>query len=146
MRSAHTLLLRTICTLALCIAQVDAHADVYVIAHPSLSSEQLSRQQVADLYLGRTRSLQQGDYVTLLDRPDDQPVRERFFRLLTNMSLTQINAYWARLTFTGRQPPPQPKASDAVVIQAVSRDPRTIGYISSPPPDNQVRVILHLHE
>ena len=130
----------------LCTIMGAAHADVYVIANHAAPVEQLSQQQVADLYLGRTRTLQPGGYVTLLDQTNEQPVRERFFKAIANMSLTQVNAYWARLTFTGRQHPPQPKTSDAKVIEAVSNDPLAIGYVGNLPPGSQVRVILHLHE
>lgn len=134
------------CLLALYAGLGEARADIYVIANPNLPATQLSREQIADLYLGRVRSVESGAYVILFDQPDAQPVRERFFKLIANMSLTQVNAYWARLTFTGRQHPPQSQANDAKVIEAVSRDPRAIGYVGSPPSDNQVRVILRLHE
>lgn len=140
------LCLRMSCILGFCAAFSAAHADIYVIANPNIPVEQLSKQQIADLYLGRARTIQSGDYVTLFDQADEQPVRGQFFRLIADMSLTQVNAYWARLTFTGRQRPPQPQANDAKVIDAVSRTPRAIGYVSSAPPGNQVRVILHLHE
>lgn len=145
MRTPASLLLRIACAMGLYFMLGTARADIYVIAHVNASTEQLSQQQVADLYLGRTRMLQPGDYVILLDQSNDQPVRERFFRLIANMSLSQVNAYWARLSFTGRQHPPQPKANDAKVIEAVSRDPLAIGYVGTQP-GSQVRVILHLHE
>lgn len=145
MRTPASILLRIVGTMGLCFMVGAARADIYVIAHVNGNTEQLTRQQVADLYLGRTRMLQPGDYVILIDQNNDQPVRERFFRLLTNMSLSQVNAYWARLRFTGRQHPPEPQANDAKVIEAVSRDPLAIGYVGTQP-GNQVRVILHLHE
>lgn len=137
---------RMTCLIALCGVLGTARADIYVIANPSVPGEQFTQQQIADLYLGRTRSLQSGHYVTLLDQGNDQPVRARFFRQIANMSLAQVNAYWARLTFTGRQQPPQARSSDAKVIEAVSREPNAIGYVSAPPSGAQVRVILHLHE
>jgi len=146
MNTKPSFMLRMACTLSLCTGLGTAHADVYVIANQSMPIEQLSQQQIADLYLGRTRILQSGSYVNLFDQNNEQPVRERFFKLIANMSLSQVNAYWARLTFTGRQHPPQPKANDAKVIEAVSRDPLAIGYVSSLPPANQVRVILHLYD
>lgn len=147
MRAKYRFLLRMTSIVGLSMAMGAAHADIYVIANHSAPVEQLNPQQVADLYLGRTRTLQSGDYVTLLDQNNEQPVRERFFKAIANMSLTQVNAYWARLTFTGRQHPPQPKANDMKVIEAVSRDPLAIGYVGSlPPNNNQVRVILHLYE
>lgn len=120
------------------------HADVYVIANPGLP--ELNRQQVADLYLGRLRMLPSGEPATVLDQPNDRPVREQFFRLLLNMPLPQVNAYWARLTFTGRQTAPEISPDDGAVVRIVSSNPRAIGYVGSPPPDNQVRVILRLHE
>ncbi|HTJ97540.1 MAG TPA: hypothetical protein VL381_08730 [Rhodocyclaceae bacterium] len=146
MRITFSPLLRMAITLGLCLGLGEARADIYVIANANIADEQISKQQIADLYLGRTRTSPAGDYITLLDQSDSQPVRERFFRQMTNMSLPQVNAYWARLTFTGRQAPPQTKSNDLMVIQAVSRTPGSIGYVGSVPSDAQVRVILHLHE
>src|SRR5690606_32951514 len=83
---------RLACILAVSSVLGTAHADVYVIANPSVPGEQFTQQQIADLYLGRTRTLQSGNYVTLLDQANEQPVRERFFRLIANMSLAQVNA------------------------------------------------------
>ncbi|HWV17665.1 MAG TPA: hypothetical protein VNZ68_03720 [Rhodocyclaceae bacterium] len=137
---------RMACILALWGTVGAAYADVYVIANPATPIDKITQQQIADLYLGRTRTLQAGSYVTLIDQSNEQPVRERFFRAIANMSLSQVNAYWARLTFTGRQQPPQPKSDDTKVIEAVSRDPLAIGYVSNQPPAHQVRVILHLYE
>lgn len=122
-----------------------AHADVYVIANASSGLSSLSRQQVADIYLGRTRSL--GDHpATLYDQPDDQPAREQFFRLLVNMPLPQVNAYWARLSFTGRQSPPHILPDETAILQAVRRTPGAIGYVTAPPNDPSIRVLLRLQE
>jgi ABC-type phosphate transport system substrate-binding protein len=146
MRTQLCSLLRMAITLGLCLVLEQARADIYVIANANIADTQLSQQQIADLYLGRTHTTAAGEYVTLLDQSDSQAVRERFFKRMTNMSLSQVNAYWARLTFTGRQAPPQTKANDLMVIQAVARTPGSIGYVGSVPSDAQVRVILHLHE
>jgi hypothetical protein len=123
---------------------LQARADVYVIAHPGLP--ELNRQQVADLYLGRLRTLPSGEFATVLDQPNERPVREQFFRLLLNMPLSQVNAYWARLTFTGRQSAPEISSDDVAVTRIVGNNPRAIGYVASPPPAGAARVILHLHD
>ena len=123
-----------------------ACADVYVIMNASNPVRSLSRQEVSDLYLGRTRELPNGLAVTLFDQPNDQAARAEFFQLLVNMPLPQVNAYWARLSFTGRQTPPQTRADDAAVMAVISKSERAIGFVGTRPSDPSLRVVLHLKE
>lgn len=121
-------------------------ADVYVIMNANNSVRSLSRQEVSDLYLGRTRELPNGAAVTLFDQPNEQAARAEFFQLLANMPLPQVNAYWARLSFTGRQTPPQTRADDADVMSVISKSERAIGFVGIRPSDPALRVVLHLKE
>jgi hypothetical protein len=84
--------------------------------------------------------------VQILDQANSRSEREQFFRLLLNMPLAQVNAYWARLTFTGRQSPPEVRNDDQAVVASVSRSVQAIGYVGSRPQHPDVHVILQLHD
>lgn len=140
-----TFLLR--CGLALSLmGSTVARADIHVIVHPENSNYHLSQQQVANLYLGRARTFQSGEFALILDQSSESPIRERFFRQLLDMSLPQVNAYWARLTFTGRQTAPEALKGDKAVIEAVRGNPRSIGYVEQAPTDGSVRVVFRIRE
>ena len=139
-------LLPTVLALLCALGCGAARADIYVVVNAANPVRSLSTREVADLYLGRTRTYPDGQPAQILDQPNVRGEREQFFRLLVNMPLAQVNAYWARLTFTGRQSPPEVRADDQAVLTDVSRTPQAIGYVGSRPHHPDVHVILQLRD
>ena len=137
-------LARGVATFACVLTCQSALADIFIIVNTANPIRGLSAQEVADLYLGRTRTYPDGTPARVLDRPSDHQVREQFFRLLVNMPPAQVNAYWARLTFTGRQKPPEVINDDPAVIASVSKSERAIGYVAYRPTHPDIHVILQL--
>ena len=123
-----------------------AKADIFVVVNTANPVRNLDPREVADLYLGRTRTYPNGAPAQILDQSNARNEREQFFRLLVNMPLAQVNAYWARLTFTGRQSPPEIRADDQAVLADVSRSAQAIGYVGSRPQHPDIHVILQLRE
>lgn len=138
-------------TLSLCLAgnlllAGPARADIVVIANLESPVHALTPNQVSDLYLGRLRSLPDGTPVSVIEQEHDSQVRERFFRQLNNMSLKQLNAYWARLQFSGQVLPPTRLKDGKEIIRAVRSNRLTIGYVDSAEVDDSVRTLLRLKE
>ena len=123
-----------------------AVADIVVIANSANPAKSMTREQVADLYLGRARTFASGEYALVFDQARGAGLRDRYFKALTGMSPTQVNAYWSRLMFTGQVLPPQPLPDDKAVIEIVRRNPGAIGYIESTSLDGSVRAVLTLKE
>ena len=120
-------------------------AQIVVIVHPESSLRALSTQQISDLYLGRLRVID-GTPVQLLDLADDSSLRMRFFKAINGMDLPRVNAYWARLQFSGNVLAPLKLSDPQSLREAVSRDRRAIGYIDASQVTPQVRVILALND
>ena len=139
-------LLRACLALCCVLGSGVTQADIFVIVNAANPVRQLSSQEVADLYLGRARTYPNGAPAQILDQPNTRNEREQFFRLLLNMPLAQVNAYWARLTFTGRQNPPEVRNDDQAVLASVSRSAQAIGYVGSRPQHPDIHVILQLRE
>lgn len=124
-----------------------AQADIAVIVHPTNPVQSLTARQVAELYLGRVRTFETNQYASIVDQGRDDPVRERFFKGISGMSLGQVTAYWARLKFTGQVQPPQALEGDALVLDFVRRNPLAIGYVSQANAvDAKVKTVLLLKE
>jgi ABC-type phosphate transport system substrate-binding protein len=147
-----TALLRRIVCLMCGVWPFAVHADVLVIAHPDSPIPQLSARQVSDLYLGRIRHLPLDNAaaptpISLYEQPDS-PLRESFFRSLNGMSITQLNAYWARLRFSGEVLPPLTLSDSRTVIEKVSGDRHAIGYIDATalPAAQKYKIVLRLKE
>jgi hypothetical protein len=60
------------------------------------------------------------------------------------MSLPQVNAYWARLSFTGRVLPLAVRETDEQVLAVVRAERDAVGYIGTAPADPAVRVVMRL--
>ena len=123
-----------------------AAADLVVIVNPANPMKSMTKDQVADLYLGRARTFASGEYALVFDHARGAALRDRFFKDLTGMSPAQVNAYWSRLMFTGQVLPPQPLPDDKAVVEIVKRNPGAIGYVDSASIDASVRVVLTLKE
>lgn len=118
-------------------------AEVFVIVNAAAPELRVDRERLERLYFGRSRTFADGEYARVVDRPDS-PLRERFYRALGGMSLPQVNAYWARLTFTGRVLPLAVRETDEQVVAIVRAERNAIGYVASAPDDSSVRVIMRL--
>ncbi len=123
-----------------------AAADMAVIVNAANPVKQLNQTQVADLYLGRSRTFPGGEYALVFDLPRDAPLRQRFFTSLAGMTPQQVNTYWSRLMFTGQVLPPQALPNDRAVLDIVRRNPGAIGYVNAEALDSAVRVVLLLKE
>lgn len=120
-----------------------ARADLAVIVHARNPVAALSPREVQDIFLGRARTFADGRSAEPLDQSER---RAEFYQTLTARPIEQINAYWARLVFTGQASPPRPLPDDAAVLKAVGEHEGAIGYIDPARADPTVRVILRLKE
>lgn len=103
--------------------------DIVVIASNGSCLTQLSREEVANIFMGAYRKLPDGTTARPIDLDLESPVRRAFYRRLLGRSLEEINAYWARLVFSGRTSPPDAARGTAEMLERVAKDPRAIGYL-----------------
>lgn len=118
--------------------------ELAVVVHPARAFDYLTPAQVIELYTGRRTQFPDGHPAYPLDQAAISPGRAAFYQHLMNKSLAQINAYWARLLFTGRAEPPEVVADDAAVLQRVASDPAALGYVTSDAVDRRVKIVLRL--
>lgn len=136
----------------LCLAwSAASRADVVIIVNRDSPLQTVTPREVSDLYLGRTRSIGHGDKTTLssasiYEQAVDSPLRETFFRCLNGMTVKQLNAYWARLRFSGEVLPPPALPDSRAVVEAVKSDRNAIGYVHSSEANDSVRIVLRLKE
>lgn len=131
--------------LAVLVLLPTAKADVVVVVHPESPIRQLTKQQLSDLYLGRQRMVPDGERMTVIDLPRDHATRGSFFSALNGMNLSRVNAYWARLEFSGEVSPPLSVPDQQTVINLVRQNRLAIGYIDAASASTQVRALLQLH-
>lgn len=128
--------LSLIAALAFCATCAGA-ADLVVIANPAAATP-LTKDQVADLFLGKSQSL------APVDQSDSSAVYAEFYRKATGRDIAQVKATWARLVFSGKAQAPRQLPDSAAVRRAVAADPKAIGYIEKSAVDSSVKVVLSL--
>lgn len=100
-----------------------------IVVNSNAQFDQLNQKQVMSLFLGRSKFFPSGNKVKAIDYPVDSSQRAAFYQALTGKNIAAIDAYWARLKYSGRVNSPQPLADSQQIIKAVSEEPGTIAYL-----------------
>lgn len=127
--------------LALLLAS-PAAADLVVVVNAGSGVERLSHNEVINIFLGRYRQFPSGLAARPIDQPVDHPLKAQFYRKLVNKDLAEINAYWARLIFSGKTSPPRQAASPGEVVALLTHSRGAIGYLDRDMVDERFNIVL----
>ena len=100
-----------------------------VVVNQNAELTTLSQKQVLSLFLGRAQFLPSGSRVKTIDYPVDSKVRADFYQSLTGKNIADIDAYWARLRYSGRASPPQPLADSNAIMAMVRQQEAALAYL-----------------
>ena len=117
-----------------------ATAEIAVIVNPA-NGDAITKDDIANLYLAKTKTFPGGKNAIPLDRPEGSPTRVEFVSKVVDKDEAQMKSYWSRLIFTGKGVPPKVVESDAEVKDLVARNPDTIGFIDAAAADATVKVV-----
>ncbi|MBX3616546.1 hypothetical protein [Nitrosomonas sp.] len=126
------------------LISVQAQADIVVVVHPSSRLKNLTQQQIIDIYMGRIHAVEDTNRIVPYDQPQDSELRASFYQHLTGRPVAFINAYWARLLFTGRASPPRQVTDNMSIVDIVEKDPNVIGYIDERNLNDRVSVVFKI--
>jgi ABC-type phosphate transport system substrate-binding protein len=130
-------------SLLLVMFMPSARAELAIIVHINNKVDSLTAKQVQDIFMGRSRTFPNDKYALPIDQ--SSPLRAEFYQKLTGRPVEQVNAYWARIMFTGQASPPQQLPDDKTILQTVRENEGAIGYIDSEQVDKTIRVVLRLN-
>ncbi|MEE9424738.1 MAG: hypothetical protein V3V18_07135 [Methylococcales bacterium] len=120
-----------------------ASAEIVVIGNLDNELTSLTKKQVQEIFLGRTRNYSNGVRALPFNVPD---LRIEFYEKLTNRPIEQINAYWARLIFSGQASPPSDRPDQKSVINTVKNAKGVIAYIERKQLDETQIKLLYVIE
>jgi ABC-type phosphate transport system substrate-binding protein len=126
-----------VAALALVLAAPAMAGEVVAVMGPGAAP--ITKDQLADIYLGRSTALKP------LDLPESSELRGSFYKKVTDRDASQVKAVWSRLIFTGQGQPPKELPDAVAVKKAVAADPKLVGYIDKYDVDDTVKVVLSLH-
>jgi ABC-type phosphate transport system substrate-binding protein len=119
-------------------------ADIVVIVNPRSNITALTHHQIIDIYMGRNPGLADGQKLQPYDQAMDSPIRSDFYYGITGKPVSTINAYWARLLFTGRASPPRPVVDNSAVLDIIEKNPMAIGYLDERYLNEHVTVVYKI--
>jgi ABC-type phosphate transport system substrate-binding protein len=125
-----------IAAVALALAGAAAQAQIVVITHTG--GESLTKDQVADIFLGKSQSL------TPVDQPDGSAIYADFYKKAAGRDVAQVKSTWSRVIFSGKGQAPKQVGDSAAVKKAVAADPKAVGYVEKSAVDSTVKAALTL--
>ncbi|WP_354329199.1 MULTISPECIES: hypothetical protein [unclassified Undibacterium] len=124
-------------TASLTLFAIPAMADVVIVVNPKNPLANMTPEQVAQYFLGKSTTF------TPLDQPENSAIRAEFYKKVADKEPSQVKAIWSKLVFTGKGTLPKEYGSSAEVKKAVASDLNAIGYIEKSSVDVTVKVIAN---
>jgi len=117
-------------------------AETAIIVNLQNPLHAINIHDVQEIYMGRKHTFTDNNFAYPIDY---SVLRHDFYKTIVNRPIEQVNAYWARLMFSGKNSPPIILSSTPEVIQQVIDNKNAIAYIDKEDVDeNTVRIILLL--
>lgn len=119
-------------------------AEVAVIVHPSAGFDSLTEDDVARLFLGKSKSFPAGAQAVPINQNEGSAARDKFNEAVCKKNASQYKAYWSQLVFTGKGTPPKDAGDDAAVKALIAANPNMIGYVDASAADATVKVVYKI--
>jgi len=116
------------------------HAQVIVIAHPSLKASEIGKNELKEIFTGAVTTLKDGGHVVpiLLNAGTSH---EEFLKEYIGKSDSAYRTFWRSLVFSGQGTMPKSLEGDAAMVEFVRAHPGSIGYIARSSPHPGVKVM-----
>lgn len=112
-----------------------------VVVNKENAIDALSKREVIDIYMGRYLTFPDGEMAQPLDLPTESLLKNDFYLQLVNKNEQKVNAYWARLLFSGRAKPPVMAISIEDALTKLYASKNSIGYIPKDQLTDAVKVV-----
>jgi len=130
--------------LGLSMAAGVSASDVVAVVSVNNPVTTLNRNQVVDIFLGKTVRFPDGSPVVPIDQMEGSTGRNEFYLEYAGMTTAQLKAHWSKIIFTGRGFPPEQVVNCLEVKQYLLEHPDAIGYIERDLVDDSVKVVFPL--
>lgn len=111
-------------------APAAAQTGFVVIVNESNPLQDLSRQQLADIFMRRMTTWPGGGSIHPVDLPAVSETRDAFSRAVHGRPAAAVASYWGQQVFAGRAVPPPQRPTDRAVVEFVRGDAASIGYVA----------------
>ena len=118
-----------------------AKAGVAVITHPGVKEIGLSKNKLAQIYLGKIKNYSNGRTIKAADLSSGS-ARDKFYKAVVKKSESAVKRHWSKLKFTGKGKPPKEFSDERDLVKWVATTEGAIGYIDGKYLNKSVKVVL----
>lgn len=118
-----------------------AYAENVIVVSSKSAVASLTKDQVADIYLGNMKEFPGGGQALPL-LPSSGGTRSEFFEKVLGKNEAQAKAIWSRLVFSGKGSAPRDVADSAETIKLIAANPNCIGVIEKSAVNSSVKVVF----
>lgn len=118
-----------------------AMADVVAVVAADSPVSALTKNEIADIFLGRRKRFPNGEPAVPIDQSEGSASRDEFYRAFTDKLPAQLAEHWSRVLFTGRGKPPKAVPDGVAARKAVAANPQAIAYLDRKLVDSSVKVL-----
>ncbi|MEW6991993.1 hypothetical protein AADZ91_15095 [Colwelliaceae bacterium 6441] len=130
----------------LCAQVQSTEDDIVVVVNIKNSVNSMSHSQVIDMFMGKYVAFPNGEKAKPVDLDQEQLTKATFYQKLVGRSLSNINAYWSRLKFTGRIKESTQLKSEADVVNFIANNTSSIGYIPRSMTTDKLKIVYTFNE
>jgi len=116
-------------------------AGVVIIVHPDVADQQLSRQDIKNIFLGKKNKWSDGQPITFAVMNSPVAYHEDFVKDFVEKNSNQFQLYWKKAVFTGTGSAPQAFEDPSATINFIASTKGSISYIDDNLKDTKVRVM-----
>ncbi len=118
-----------------------AGADIVLISNNTVITDSVTKDQVKKIFLGDMTKWSEGTSIkfVIMNKSD---VHKEFVKQYTRKSTSQFQRYWKHQVFTGKGSIPKSFNTESELIDYVAKTEGAIGYVSSKPTNDSIKVII----
>ena len=121
-----------------------ADPDILIVVNKSCSVGALNKAQLNALFRARTSEFPGGSTASVVNLPQDSPLRRSFDQAVLGMAPDEVQRYWIDVKIRSGTTPPRKLASSAAVARFVSSDAKGLGYVASED-QKGLKVVARIH-
>jgi ABC-type phosphate transport system substrate-binding protein len=112
----------------LCLGSTTSFADVLIIANKNVSEDSISKEEVKNIFLGKTVKWLDKSSISFVILKND--VHKDFLKEYIKRSSSQYGNYWKKMVFTGKGSKPKAFETEKDLVRYVAETKGAIGYIN----------------
>lgn len=135
---------KTLVGLAIFAGTQLAYAEHVIVVSSKSAVATLSKDQIADIYLGNSKEFPGGGQALPL-LISSGAVRTEFFEKVLGKNEAQAKAIWSRLVFSGKGSAPREVGDSAEILKLIAANPNCIGIMEKSAVNASVKVVYTAH-